>query len=172
MVAASAQAAISAMRCQKCARETPARIRQHQADADQRHEARDDHRAESEPERIVLEVGADDAEVPQVEREVVHDHQADGDAAQRVDPRHAQPALAGPATHGGRRRGQHGGRGSPRRAALMLAPPAHRGGICQFTRQPLPSGVPTVASARARVASSARRGVSSSATPRCGPGAR
>ena len=59
--------------------------RENQAHADQQQERRHDGRARTEPERVVLEVGANDAEEAQIEREVVGDHRDDRDAAQRVD---------------------------------------------------------------------------------------
>jgi len=62
-------------------------LREHQARARQQQERREDRCARGEPERVVLEVGARDAEIPQIEREVIGDHRADRDAAKGVDLR-------------------------------------------------------------------------------------
>ena len=64
--------------------------REQQAQSDQQHERADDHAAKTQPERIVVEVGAYEAEPIEVERKVIDDHQAKCDAAQAVDRAYAQ----------------------------------------------------------------------------------
>ena len=138
-------------------------IGEHEAHADQRHERGDDQRAKAEPERIVLEIGGDDAVEAEVEREVIDEHQAERAAAQRVDARDARRA-AGVAV-------------AP--AALALAAPgscaapplaAHRSGTRQSMRQPSPSGVPIADSVRVELRLGRRAAASAcnaSATPSC-----
>ena len=82
---ASAHAPMTATLRQKCEGVAPGAIGEHEAHADERHEHRDDERAEAEPERIVLEVGGDDAVESEIEREVVDEHQAQRETANRID---------------------------------------------------------------------------------------
>jgi hypothetical protein len=58
---------------------------EHKARADQREEEGHDDRARDQPERVVIEVGVDDAKPRQIEGEVVRHHQHDADAAQGID---------------------------------------------------------------------------------------
>ena len=75
-LAASAQPAMIPTRFQKCDGGAPLAVGQHQADSDEQQERGHDQRAKGEPERIVLEIGGDDAVEAQVEREVIDEHQA------------------------------------------------------------------------------------------------
>ncbi len=61
--------------------------REHQAHADQAHEQRHHDAAKPEPERVVVEIGVQDAEPGQVEHEVIDDHQAERESPQPVDGR-------------------------------------------------------------------------------------
>ena len=95
---------------------------EHQAHADKREKQRDDDGAKAEPERIVVEIGADDAKPCQVERKVIHEHEADRESAQAVDRREA--------------RGRGRMRGARVRAgiAAAVATAAHRQVPVQITR--------------------------------------
>ncbi len=112
----------------------------------------DDQRAKAEPERIVLEVGGDDAVEAQVEAEVVDEHQAQRAAAQRVDRRRcarapaavARMSSAAAAGRGARALARDVGSSRPHAAVRRVQPPA--------------SGAPIAASdARCAVVGAARR---------------
>ena len=118
-LAATAHAAITPTRFQKWSGGVPARSASTRLTPTS---ARNDvtiSGAEAEPERIVLEVGGDDAVEPQVEGEVIGEHQAERAAAQRVDAGDTT-RCCGPLRRDSRRRCRRAG-------APGGAPPAHRG---------------------------------------------
>ena len=81
----TAQPATCAQRRQKRCQRLVLRRGDRLAGADAGHEQRDDAGALHGPERIEVEVLADEAEVVEVEAEVERRHPDDGDAAQRVE---------------------------------------------------------------------------------------
>ena len=141
---------------------------------------------EAEPERIMIEVGADDVKPVQIERRVVDDHQANRRAAQRVDGVDSRQRLAcyarrsrcGP---GGRDRRGSGGDATTGFATCVAArfatsgptavalSPAHRPGPCHATRKPPESSADpdidkAAVIARERSASTPARGFSRAST--------